>query len=32
MLNASPYIKTLIDWEGMDKDWGGSYTFVNQVV
>lgn len=30
MLNASPYIKTLIDWEGMDKDWGGSYTFVSQ--
>ena len=30
MLNASPYIKTLIDWEGMDKDWGSSYTFVSQ--
>ena len=32
MVNASPYVKTLIDWAGMDKDWGGSYTFVNQVV
>lgn len=30
MLNVSPYIKTLINWEGMDKDWGGSYTFVSQ--
>ena len=30
MLNASPYIKTLIDWEGMDKDWGGSFIFVSQ--
>lgn len=30
MMNASPYIKTLIDWAGMDKDWGGSYTFVSQ--
>ena len=30
MLSVSPYIKTLIDWEGMDKDWGGSYIFVGQ--
>ena len=30
MLSVSPYIKTLIDWEGMDKDWGGSYIFVSQ--
>lgn len=30
MLSVNPYIKTLIDWEGMNRDWGGSYTFVSQ--
>ena len=29
-MNASPYIKTIIDWARMDKDWGGFYTFVGQ--
>ena len=24
MLNISPYVRTVIDWEAMDKDWGGS--------
>lgn len=30
MLSVSPYVRTLINWEGMDKDWGGSYVFVSQ--
>ena len=29
-MNASPYIKTIIDWVGMNRDWGGFYTFVGQ--
>ena len=30
MVNASPYVKTLIDWAGMDKDWGHTYMLVSQ--
>ena len=30
MLNASPYVRTTINWEAMNRDWGGSFTFVNQ--
>ena len=30
MLSVSPYVRTVIDWTAMDKDWGGSYTFVSQ--
>ena len=30
MLQVSPYVRTVIDWAGMDKDWGGSYIFVSQ--
>ena len=30
MLQVSPYVRTVIDWAGMDKDWGGSYVFVSQ--
>ena len=30
MLQVSPYVRTVIDWTAMDKDWGGSYTFVSQ--
>ena len=30
MVNASPYIRTIIDWNGMDKDWGHAYMLVSQ--
>lgn len=30
MLQVSPYVRTVIDWAAMDKDWGGSYIFVSQ--
>ena len=30
MLSVSPYVRTVIDWNSMDKDWGGSYIFVSQ--
>ena len=30
MVNASPYIRTIIDWDGMDKDWGHAYMLVSQ--
>ena len=30
MLNISPYVRTVINWDAMDRDWGGSYTFVSQ--
>ena len=30
MLNISPYVRTVIDWEAMNRDWGGSYTYVGQ--
>ena len=30
MLNISPYVRTVIDWEAMDKDWGQQYLYVSQ--
>lgn len=30
MLNISPYVRTVIDWEAMDKDWGQQYMYVSQ--
>lgn len=30
MLDISPYVRTVIDWDAMNRDWGGSYTFVGQ--
>ena len=30
MLNISPYVRTVINWDAMNRDWGGSYTFVGQ--
>ena len=30
MLNVTPYIHTVIDWDSMARDWGGSFTFVSQ--
>lgn len=30
MLNISSYIHTVIDWDSMARDWGGSYIFVSQ--
>lgn len=30
MLNTAGYIKTVIDWKKMDRDWGGNYVFVGQ--
>ena len=30
MLNISPYVRTVIDWEAMDKDWGRQYMYVSQ--
>lgn len=30
MLNVTPYIHTVIDWDSMARDWGGSYIFVSQ--
>ena len=30
MLSVSPYIRTVIDWDSMACDWGGSFIFVSQ--
>lgn len=30
MLNVTPYIHTVIDWDSMARDWGNSFTFVSQ--
>ena len=30
MLNVTPYIHTVIDWDSMARDWGGSFIFVSQ--
>ena len=30
MLSVSPYIRTVIDWDSMNRDWGGSYILVSQ--
>ena len=30
MLNVSSYIRTVIDWDSMNRDWGGSYILVSQ--
>ena len=30
MLDISPYVRTVIDWDAMNRDWGGSYTYVGQ--
>ena len=30
MLNISPYVRTVIAWEAMDKDWGQQYLYVSQ--
>lgn len=30
MLNISPYVRTVIDWDAMDKDWGHQYMYVSQ--
>ena len=30
MLNISPYVRTVIDWDAMDKDWGPPYLYVSQ--
>ena len=29
-MNISPYVRTVINWDAMNRDWGGSYTFVGQ--
>ena len=29
-MNISPYVRTVINWDDMNRDWGGSYTFVSQ--
>lgn len=30
MVNPSPYIHLHIDWDGMNRDWGGKFAFVSQ--